>query len=578
MPEAAVQSTGLVRQARRRAGRLVRRLGYKRDGHRLVRTGAPLRTEVTGAVELFDDRQIIGFVVANAGDFPVKVSLYINTFEVASTWADENSDYASWGTVRGFRIALTDLWKYCKRNDQVTVRVNGKPLLIAGHGTYRRPPRNGERSIADLKQKFADGYLFGQGGGLQLSKKLDIEWQRAVLSLYARMSEVVKREHGYEPFAFYGSLLGLVREGGFIGHDLDFDAAYLSKHSHGPDVAAELRDIAFTLIEAGFVVEGMRTVIHVFDADNPDLRIDLFPTYFDEKDRFAVPFGIAGTTEVAKDTWTGLTEVQLAGHPMQLPANAELLAEHLYGSSWRTPIAGFSWRRSRVRRAEEGVMPGEYVEEIYWQNFYARTELTTGSPFFDAVSARPDIPTAVVDIGCGDGRDSWSFAGTGRVVTGLDRSEVGIRHATKKAEASGLSEQLSFVAADVSDGPALHAVLETARVRASGAPMLFYMRFFLHSIPADVQESLMTTLSEFARDGDMLAAEFRTNKDKANMKVYGKHYRRFQNAGVFSEALTDRFNFTILDEKEGTGLSPYKDEDPYLYRVVARRSTSNSPS
>lgn len=534
-------------------------------------TEAALGSGVTGAVEVFEDRQIIGFVVARESDFPVKVSLFVNDIEVASTWADENSDYASWGTVRGFRIALADIWGFCTQRDEVTVRVNGQPLPISGHGTYVRPKQDGASTLQELTEKLDAGYLFGQKGGLQLSKKLDVEWQRSVLNLYARMSEVVKREHGYDPFAFYGSLLGIVREGDFIGHDLDLDAAYLSKHTHGPDVAAELRDIAFTLIEAGFVVEGTKALIHVVDADNSELQIGLFPTYFDDHGRFAVPFGIAGTTEVSKDSWSGLTEVQLAGQPVLVPANAEQLVEHLYGSTWRTPIAGFSWRRSRVKRAEEAVLPPEYVESIYWQNFYARTELTTGSPFFDAVSARPDTPGAVIDIGCGDGRDSWSFAGTGRVVTGLDRSEVGIKHATKKAESSGLSDRLSFVAADVSDGPGLHAVLEAARARAADKPMLFYMRFFLHSIPADVQEALMTTLSEFARDGDMLAAEFRTNKDKANMKVYGKHYRRFQNAGVFSQSLTERFNFTILHEEEGTGLSPYKGEDPYLYRVVARR-------
>ena len=45
--------------------------------------------------------------------------------------------------------------------------------------------------------------------------------------------------------------------------------------------------------------------------------------------------------------------------------------------------------------------------------------------------------------------------------------------------------------------------------------MLFYMRFFLHSIPADVQAGLMSTISDVARSGDVLAAEFRTDKDEA---------------------------------------------------------------
>lgn len=102
-------------------------------------------------------------------------------------------------------------------------------------------------------------------------------------------------------------------------------------------------------------------------------------------------------------------------------------------------------------------------------------------------------------------------------------------------------------------------------------PVLFYLRFFLHSIPEDVQDRLMQVIADVARPGDMLAAEFRTDKDEARSKTYGDHYRRFQNGPAFGRSLHQRYGFEILEEQEGTGLSVYGDEDPELYRVIARR-------
>ena len=42
------------------------------------------------------------------------------------------------------------------------------------------------------------------------------------------------RELGYDVWFVYGSLLGAVREGGYIGHDIDFDAAYVSRGGPAP--------------------------------------------------------------------------------------------------------------------------------------------------------------------------------------------------------------------------------------------------------------------------------------------------------------------------------------------------------
>lgn len=532
--------------------------------------GQPPR-ELRGLVEVFQTRQIVGWVSGEPGAFPVRITLHVNDLEVASTWANDPSSHNTSDELRVFRFAIKDLWRYCQRSDQITIRADNHPLPICGKGDFKRPGRDGAETITALTERFEEGYLFSQTGDLQLSKQLDKEWQHSVLSLYERVSTVVREKHGYDPFVVFGTLLGVVREGNFIGHDVDFDAAYLSRHTNGRMAAQELRDIAFSLIDAGMDVEGRRTTLHIHHEDDPTRRIDLFHLYFDENDNLVVPFGVAGTSEITRESWGYPESADLAGHVVHLPPNPEALVEHLYGQNWRTPIPGFDWEHARVKQDREGWLPADFREEVYWANFYARTDLEGGSTFFDAISRRDDLPWTVVDIGCGDGRDAFAFARAGRQVIGLDRSHVAVRHAAKKALESGLSQTLSFVSGDVSEKRVVEAALERAHMLAGDKPVLLYLRFFLHSIPEETQEALFRSLHEFAKPGDLLAAEFRTDKDRARQKFFGKHYRRYQEAAAFARALEMRWGFTVLEQQESDGLSPYKGEDPVLYRVVARR-------
>ncbi|KQP77359.1 hypothetical protein ASF37_12510, partial [Aeromicrobium sp. Leaf289] len=179
---------------------------------------------------------------------------------------------------------------------------------------------------------------------------------------------------------------------------------------------------------------------------------------------------------------------------------------------------------------------------------------------------RSDLPTTILELGCGDGRDAFTFAQSGRNVTGLDRSHIGVDHAGRKAERAGIADRLRFRTCDVSDTAALATEITSAR--EDDKPLLTYMRFFLHSITAEVQAGLLNTVAEHARPGDHLAVEFRTDKDEANAKVHGGHYRRYQSAAAFRDQIT-ALGYTVIDETEGTGLSPYGDEDPELYRAIA---------
>jgi SAM-dependent methyltransferase len=412
--------------------------------------------------------------------------------------------------------------------------------------------------------------VFSRAGVLQLSKRLDTQWQAAALGLYRRVAAELTDSLGYDVFLTYGTLLGVIREGGFIGHDLDFDAAFVAAHHDGPGAARDLQNVAFGLIDMGLAVRASETSLRVWDPAQQSVRLNVFHVYTDGTGAVRFPFGIAGTSTLAN--WAGSKEIEFGGVGVRVPVEAEAVLEHLYGPGWRTPNPGFSWARDRlpVADADDAALPKAVVEEIYWADFYARTSYTSGSTFFELVNSRDGLPATVIDVGCGDGRDSFAFAAAGRTATGIDRSHVGVRHASRKAEQLG-HDQLFFSACDVGDADRLRAALTAARGDDPARPVAFYARFFLHSIPEDVQRTLMSTIAECARPGDYFAAEFRTDRDAAIEKVHGNHYRLFQNGPAFGRSLREDSGFVPLLEQEGNGFSPYKGEDPQLYRVIARR-------
>ena len=586
---------------------------------------APRPPAVVGIVEEFTRRRIVGWVSVPRDAPPTQVSLFLGPLKVTSTYATPDVAMSGWGgharggqfvgsaedfsgddqepdqasepesvpgrarpipgpaddrrnsgqQIRMFSFRIRGIWPYVGKDTKIFVRVGDRNLPIANHGMFLTPPKKGRLGLAKLRELFDQGYVLTQNGRVELSKKLDVEWQTQVMALYNRTRELVWDGFGHDVFFIYGTLLGVVREGGFIGHDIDFDAAYVSRHRTGPEAAAELQAIALHLVASGLEVLCLPSTLHIHDPADPEHRIDLFHTFFDEDGILRFPFGIAGTTTMRESDWQGCEEIDFAGGKGLVPVRAEQMVEHLYGADWRQPKPGFNWNLDRTDAAVDGQVPTALCTQVYWASFYSRTSYHSGSTFFEYVNGRDDTPATIIDIGCGDGRDGCAFGVAGRRVLGLDQSQVGIEHATAQAAELGVADRARFRVCDVADVESLGAALDEPRDGAD-EPMMFYLRFFLHAISEDVQDRLLGAIDAHARPGDYFAAEFRTDKDEANAHVHTQHYRRFQNAAEFSDALSSRFGFTVLHEEEGTGLSPYKDEDPVLYRVVARRAESRS--
>lgn len=525
-----------------------------------------------GLVESLNGKEIIGWVHVDEHSVPVRVGLYLGDLEVDHVEPAARVNRTTVGDVRGFRFRLKDIWKYCGPHDQISVRLDGERLPMSGRGMYYPPRNQGELPQTELESKLADGWVFASNGRLNKSKADDLEWQDTVLGLYDRVRIALKEITGYEGFFIYGSLLGAVREGDFLGHDFDFDAAYLSRHRDATQAGAELGEIGMALIERGFQVESRSICLHIHDSVTGREKIDLFHLYFDNAGKLQFPWGVAGTRAFRIDQWEGLEQIPFARATGTVPRNADALVETMYGANWRIPNPGFDWARDRTEKATGANIPPKVGSWINWQDYWLQHQFEHPSTFQQSIMTISALPSVVFDLGCGDGRDSMAFAAAGHQVLGLDWSASGVESAHRRAQSLPEEMRPRFVICDLDDRAQVVDLLTADR---GDEPALFYGRFLLHALFDDTTVTLLSVLDEVSRQGDILALEFRGLEDEALPKHHHLAYRRYLDGSAVQVMLT-QMGYTTIDSQSGTSLAPLEKEDPFVHRVVAHRTTAGA--
>ncbi|WLV25349.1 class I SAM-dependent methyltransferase [Aciduricibacillus chroicocephali] len=210
----------------------------------------------------------------------------------------------------------------------------------------------------------------------------------------------------------------------------------------------------------------------------------------------------------------------------------------------------------------------------YWDSYYAGTEISLEESSFCKFTKRfVSKNSLIIDIGCGSGRDSQSFAKSGFKVIGLDRSKEAIKKnlLSIKAIKEKFCLDIEFIQLDLKESVVIEELLKELFVDNNKKNIVIYLRFLLHSIDKNTEEELFSILSTHLPSGSLIAAEFRTIEDKGKSKIYDNHYRRFIKAEDLMNDLKSQYGFEELYFTKGTGLSVYKDEDPFLARIIARK-------
>src|SRR5690606_24591380 len=130
------------------------------------------------------------------------------------------------------------------------------------------------------------------------------------------------------------------------------------------------------------------------------------------------------------------------------------------------------------------VTPGQ-MSLLQWERHYARGEAPEDGPSElarFAAAHRNARTVGVIDLGCGDGRDTLTVAGE-LPALGID----GSRAAVEKAERRAGREGVRFARADVGHAKALRALLTPLTARG---PVLVYARRLLDSVEEATEVAL----------------------------------------------------------------------------------------
>jgi SAM-dependent methyltransferase len=202
----------------------------------------------------------------------------------------------------------------------------------------------------------------------------------------------------------------------------------------------------------------------------------------------------------------------------------------------------------------------------YWDEYYA-TRATTRRPlpsqFATFVAGELERPYRLIELGCGNGRDSIFFSSYGHDVTGVDGSAAAVKACTDLAAALG--EPATFVQSAIDD-PGL-----AERLRRVEGPHVLYARFFVHAITDHEEESFLDLAAAVTSPGDLLAVEYRTIRDQVGAKETQTHFRRFVLPATFQARALGR-GFEVTYAVEGYGFAKYRHDDAYVARTIFRRA------
>lgn len=202
----------------------------------------------------------------------------------------------------------------------------------------------------------------------------------------------------------------------------------------------------------------------------------------------------------------------------------------------------------------------------YWDDYYAARATTRRplpSQFATFVAGELDRPHRVIELGCGNGRDSIFFASYGHDVTGVDGSEAAVAASTSLA--SALGESATFIRSAIDD-PEL-----AGRLRGSEGPHALFARFFIHAITDEEEKDFLDLAAAVTSPGDLLAVEYRTIRDQVGTKETETHYRRFVLPATFQARALER-GFEVTYAVEGYGFAKWRHDDAYVARTLFRRA------
>lgn len=202
----------------------------------------------------------------------------------------------------------------------------------------------------------------------------------------------------------------------------------------------------------------------------------------------------------------------------------------------------------------------------YWNDYYKNTpdEISEPSNFARDMIKYMKPYHHLLDLGCGNGRDSLFFLNNNLHVTGIDAAKIPIRHLTNITKNNHFAE---FVCDD----------FVKCRYIYQKSFDYIYSRFTLHAISKQQENELFVNVAGGLKKGGKLFIEARTIHDdlygrghevEPNAFFYNGHFRRFINPDDLRDNL-EKLELHIKYIEENRGFSKDAHSNPVLVRIIA---------
>jgi tellurite methyltransferase len=208
------------------------------------------------------------------------------------------------------------------------------------------------------------------------------------------------------------------------------------------------------------------------------------------------------------------------------------------------------------------------MDKNYWENFYKQqNEKLEPSLFAKYVLENlAKRGHALVELGCGNGRDAIFFASEGLNVKAIDQCqhEISVLNAKYKN-----SRNLIFHADDFTSLSDIDLV------------DIIYSRFTIHSISKEQEQRTLEWTYRNSKTGGYFCIEVRGQKNEiyklgeqvkgeTDAFIYNGHYRRFINFDDLCQSL-EQIGFTIFFAAEQKGFAPFEGKDETYVRIIAQK-------
>lgn len=199
----------------------------------------------------------------------------------------------------------------------------------------------------------------------------------------------------------------------------------------------------------------------------------------------------------------------------------------------------------------------------YWNSYYAKQQTPLKpTQFAKDIIGYLKYDKKLLELGCGNGRDSIYFRSNNLEVSSVDQSDIAIQNLKEK------HKDIEFVVDNFITTKLFNKKFD-----------YIYSRFTLHSITAEEEKILLRNVYESLSDKGMFFIEARSVKDEIyglgeevdrNVFIYNGHRRRF----IVMEELIGSIKevgFEIIVQKEADNLAVYKEENPVVVRLVCKK-------